>query len=216
MQVIGAGFFAADAAGAVHDDVGVFLRRQQVFHQRQCFPEGFHIGADGVFKIANFAFVVVAHVHHDGVGRIGQAVEFSCAQVFAPFGDIERSVVQTISHDLVAHFDFEFKKRFPVVVYRNIEPDAFQKRDGVEVFFERFKLFGRHRNLPVDAFFGNINAPHDSELAPAQIQVVAEALRVFDVPVLIKGKRSARLGALLQARFQLLAVEDVVKPWHVL
>ena len=31
-----------------------------------------------------------------------------------------------------------------------------------------------------------------------------------------KGLASAALGALLQARFQLLAVEDVVKPWHVL
>ena len=67
----GAGLFAADAAGAIHQEVFVLLVAHQIFGYLQLFAERVYVGKDGALEVANLAFVVIAHVDDDGVRVIG-------------------------------------------------------------------------------------------------------------------------------------------------
>lgn len=67
VEVISTGFLATDTAGAVHHDGLVFFVGEHVFYYRQEIAEVGDVWPDGAFEVANFTFVVVAHVNDDGL-----------------------------------------------------------------------------------------------------------------------------------------------------
>ena len=69
--VVRARLFTADAAGSVHDQFFILLMiRQILFNNIQRIAESIHVGRDGVLKMSDFAFVVVAHIDQDCIGVI--------------------------------------------------------------------------------------------------------------------------------------------------
>ncbi len=62
---VSGGFFAANAAGAVEEDFLIFFVFDEFLDELEFFAEGVSVGADGVFEVADFAFVMVAHVDDD-------------------------------------------------------------------------------------------------------------------------------------------------------
>ncbi len=183
---IRARFFAANAACAIHDDGFVFLRFQHFGHQGQRLPESRHIGAQGPFKMPHFAFVVVAHIDHNGIRVIGQFIKFPGRQVFSPFCHIKTRVVQTIGHDFPAHLDRELVKRSPVVLHGNIEPDTVHLRYAVDPLSKLIQLVRRQRNLSIDPLVRHINTAVHPDIRQQNIQTVPKGYGVQNVKIPVK------------------------------
>ena len=65
---IGAGFFASNAASAIHQEFFIlFVLRKLRFNNRQTFSKSIHIGFYGFGKMANFTFIMIAHINHNGI-----------------------------------------------------------------------------------------------------------------------------------------------------
>src|SRR5690606_3950989 len=86
---VSACFFAANTAGAIHQDVFVFLTGEKIGYHRKFFTKGGSVGRDGILKMPDFALVVVAHVHHDCVGVVRKAVPMLGVEVCARVGRVE-------------------------------------------------------------------------------------------------------------------------------
>ena len=101
----GRGFFAANATGTVEKDFAVLLSSQQARHLLQFFAEGVHIREEGPFEVADFAFVMVAHVHYQGSGFFHGGVEFGRVEVASYFGGIKSRVVDSVGYDFGTDFE---------------------------------------------------------------------------------------------------------------
>ncbi len=213
---VSAGFFAADAAGAVHHDVFVFLICQEFRHVGQFLAESIHIGCNSAFEMADFAFVMVAHINQDGIGRIGEGVEFFSLEVGAAIGGVEIGVVDPIGYYFWAQFDDEGKEGFAVVFDRDVEPQALKKQDVVHGRFEGLELCFGYGNLCVHTFAGHVDAAEHAQFVEHPVQMVAEELRIFEGDVFVKGNSSALFGTLLELLLQRASADAVVeKFFHV-
>ena len=101
----GRGFFAANATGTVEKDFAVLLSSQQARHLLQFFAEGVHIREEGPFEVADFAFVMVAHVHYQGSGFFHGGVEFGRVEVASYLGGIKSRVVDSVGYDFGTDFE---------------------------------------------------------------------------------------------------------------
>lgn len=175
---VGARLFAADAAGAVHHYVAVLFVGQQIGHQGQFLPESGHIGQNGVFEMPHLAFVVVAHVHQDGVGGLGQCVEGGGVQVLSRLGGIESRVIDAIGHDFLAHLDGQRKKGLALGFHRDVEAKVGENAKIVHGLFKTRELAFRHRQLGIDALAGHVDAPQHAQFAVHAVQFVAEGVGI--------------------------------------
>jgi len=214
VQHVGAGFFAADTAGAIHDDIAVFFVFEQLFDMGECFAEGDYFGEDGLMEMTDFAFVVVAHIDDDGVGVGGQFIEFDGVEGMTALRDIEGGVIKTIGYDFVANFHFEFVERLAVVIDSDVESDAVEGGGAVEQLTEAFKIGFRYGYLGVDTFLSYIDAAPDAECDPFAEGLIAEYLRVLDVPILIEGKRNSFFVAFVHTTFEFVVIDEVKQSWH--
>ena len=98
-------FLAADTAGAVHHDVLVLLIFQHVYRHGQLFAEGIGRHFYGAVKMTYFIFVVIAHIHDNGI-RIGaDLIEGCCIEVLALAGHVETGIGNAVGHNLLFHLD---------------------------------------------------------------------------------------------------------------
>jgi hypothetical protein len=87
------------ASGAVHEYRFVAMIGQQVFYNLQFLAERVNIGKYGISEVTHFAFIVVAHIHDDGIGIIGKVVERARINMRAGLCYVERLIVQTVCHN---------------------------------------------------------------------------------------------------------------------
>ena len=107
---IGACFFATNTARAVHDHFFIFMPFQVIDHQRQFLAEGIRIGAKRAVKSPHFAFIMIAHIHHNGIRIFDGFIEFYRVKVFSGVGRVKIRIVNSIGHNFIAHFNDQFVK----------------------------------------------------------------------------------------------------------
>lgn len=78
-----AGLFTPYATCAVHQQVFVFVFAQQFFGYLQFFAKSIHIGTQGIFKMSNFTFIVIAHIQMIVLGSSARRLN-SSAHTFIP------------------------------------------------------------------------------------------------------------------------------------
>ena len=216
VEVISARFFAADAAGTVHHDLPVFLIRQHFLHGGEDVAEVGHLRPDGSLEVAHRAFVVIAHVHDQGVFFIQELVYFPGAEVTAAFRYVEGLVIQAVGHDLRSHLDNQFQKGRGLGIDGDVETGSVQEGYGVQSLPER--LYPRRGNgeLAVDALGSHVDAAEHPQLRPPRVAVVAKGLRIRNVGVAVKGEGGAGLRLGVEAGLQFLAGEQIAQfvPFH--
>ncbi len=60
--------------------------------------------------MADLAFIVVAHVHHDGISAFRQLVESRRIQVLPPVRHVKGGIIQAICDNFFAHLDRQLVK----------------------------------------------------------------------------------------------------------
>ena len=110
-------------------------------------------------------------------------------------------------------FDIQQKEGFAIVFGGKIEAAVFQKIVAVKCFAENVEFFSWDRNLTVDAFRRNINAPKHAERNHFLIKIVSKRLWFGQLMVFIKGERRARLGRSGQFLAHFVAVCFVAQAW---
>ena len=72
----GAGFFAADPAGAVHDNFFVLMLLHHLNGFWQLLTKSICRDLKGVFEMAHFIFVVVTHIDKHGFRIVQHGIHF--------------------------------------------------------------------------------------------------------------------------------------------
>ena len=163
---VSAGFFAPNAARAIEHDVFVFLVLKQGLHLLDFVAKGFRGGQDCTFEVADFALVVVAHVHHDGVRLAGQSVEFFGVDVFSAIGHIETVVVEAVCHNLVPDFDDQLEEALVVSFDGDVQSCSTQPVDVFEAALEVGHGFRGQAQLGIDALATDVDAAQHTDGTP--------------------------------------------------
>src|SRR5450432_519674 len=71
MQQVGAGFFATDTPRTIHDHRLVFMVFQQFHSLRKLIAERVTGNFHGPVKMTHFKFIMIAHIHDEGVRICG-------------------------------------------------------------------------------------------------------------------------------------------------
>lgn len=77
----GAGFFTADTAGAVHDDIFIFMFLHHLNGLRQLIAKSICRDLQRVLEMADLILVMVAHINKDRVRVVQHRVNFSGLQI---------------------------------------------------------------------------------------------------------------------------------------
>ncbi len=127
MQKIGARLFAADAAGAVHDDILLLLALEHLHCHRQLLAEGIARYLARIFEMPHLVLVVIAHIHDDGIGIGCQLVELGGVHIPSLALHREGGILDTVGNDLCPHLYAQHPERFPVILDRDVQAYILQK-----------------------------------------------------------------------------------------
>ena len=100
----GAGFFTANAAGAIHDNFLVFMVLHHFHGFRQLVAEGIRRDLQRVFEMAHLIFIVVAHIDKHGIRIVKHRVDLSRLEIVSDVGGVEGGIVDAVGNDAVTHF----------------------------------------------------------------------------------------------------------------
>src|SRR5690606_33607740 len=201
----GACFLATNAAGTIHENRLVFLTGEEVFHHREFFTKGVHIGQQSILEMTYFTFIMVAHVHNNGVGVVSETVELTRVEMRAGFGCVERFIVKSIGHDLLTYQNLQFEKRPSIVFNGYVQPDPLEKFRAIQITSQVVHPGAGNADLSVYTLFCNINPPQGLQTAQIQVQLIPPGDRIVDTDILIKGY----CGPVLWRRMQLFLQNSV-------
>src|SRR5690606_17460194 len=134
--------------------------------------------------------------------------------MFPAVGNIKGAVVEPVGDNLLPDLDSQSEKGFAVVLDGDIEPDAPQKRIGVEIGFQLVQPLERNGNLGIDALVGDINTAQDLQSGEIGIKRIAEVYGIIEPGIGIKRQRIALAGVLGQFPAQFPAIDLVVKCFY--
>src|SRR4051794_635809 len=106
-----------------------------------------------------FIFIVIAHVYHNGTRLLNQFIHLCGIYIPALTLHGEGFIGNAIRYNLITHFYLQYPERSAVIIYGNIQPDAVQRLNRIEVSFECFKATFRYADLCINAFLSYIDAP---------------------------------------------------------
>ena len=214
VEKISAGLFAADAAGAVHDDVAVLVLPEQIGGQGQLLPESIRGDFNGILKMSHFILIVITHIYNDGGGVIRQQIEFHGVDILPFPAHVECGVFDTVGHDLVPHLDLQHPEGSSVIIDGDVQTEALQGGDGVEIIPQVIELRPGNADLGIDAFGSYIYTSEYLFFIEGDIKLIAEFLRVRHGEIPVKREGSAGFRLLVQTFFQLLLGDSVMQYGH--
>ncbi|CCJ92130.1 hypothetical protein BN132_4058 [Cronobacter turicensis 564] len=180
-------FFTADAAGAVHDDFLVSVLFHHLDGFRQLFAKRIRRDLQRVLEMAHFIFIVVTHIDKYRVGIVKHGVDFRRLEIVAHVAGVKGRIVNAVRHDAVTHFHAQHPERFPVVIQRNVQTHAIERRmKGVQRGAKRLDMTFRHADLRVDAFMSKINTAKDIQRSECLPERVARGFRIVDGEIFIE------------------------------
>jgi hypothetical protein len=72
----GTGFFASYSSRAIHQKILILLVFHKIFYDLKFFPEGIDIGANGMLEMTYLTFIMISHIHNNGIRVFGQLIKF--------------------------------------------------------------------------------------------------------------------------------------------
>ena len=161
----GAGFFTANAAGAIHDNFLVFMVLHHFHGFRQLVAEGIRRDLQRVFEMAHLIFIVVAHIDKHGIRIVKHRVDFRRLEILPHIGGVKRGIVDAVGDDTIANFQAQHPERLTIVLHGDIETQPRQRRiEAIEKLTQSLNVALRHADLRVDPFPGQIDAAKDLQL----------------------------------------------------
>jgi len=161
MEQVGAGFFTANAARAVHDDVLFLMLFQHTGGHGQLVPEGIGGYFQRLVEMSDLVFVMVPHVDDNGVRVVRQPVELLRIHISSFLTHIEGRVIDPVCHDLSPHLYLQHPEGLAVVIHRDVETKVLQSGEAAQVSRQAVESGSRHADLGVDPFGGNVDPTKD-------------------------------------------------------
>jgi hypothetical protein len=109
---------------------------------------------------------MVPHVHQDGIRIADEVIEGPGVQMRPRLGDVEFRVFDPVGDDFGPHLDLEFQEGIVVLFDGDVQPDALQEGDAVEMRAEFFQPVRGQGELGIDALRGDINPAQYAEGRP--------------------------------------------------
>lgn len=210
---VSAGFLAANAPGAIEQDLLVFFALEEIFHHGEFFSEGVGVRTNGSFEATDSALIVIAHVDHDRIVIFECLMKFFGTEVLADIGHVVFIFFETIGDDLLADLHLEFPKG-QIFFYGHFEGYPMKLWNRVELIDKVLPLGLWDADLSVDAFTSDIHPPEDSKCFPGFIELISEHMRLLNTDISVE-RYCLALKWLLSDFFQsLLLVELVVEDFH--
>ena len=148
--------------------------------------KGFGSGQYGAFEMADFAFVVVAHVHNDGIGLAGEGVELFCRYVLPAVCHIETAIIEAIGDDFVSHLNDQLQKALVVAFNGDVQSGIAQPIDVFQRASKRLEFLAGQTELSIDAFIADIDATQNADGTPCREEVIPQEVGVGDFGIAVK------------------------------
>jgi len=189
----GARLLAADATRAIQGDLLVPMDTQQFRCSLQLIAESHDIRRDRSFEVPDLRLVVVAHVDDDRVRIIDVLIHLFGREVLANVGDIERRIIESVSHDLRADLDGESEERRLGTVF-DCDLVRYTSQLGLCLYpgIERLPVLLGNIHLGVDPLVRHVDATETVPLRPLLEQAVSKGLRIRDAYVAVERNGPAR------------------------
>ena len=110
VQHVSTCFLTTYTTCTIHDDILFLFILHHVNCHGQLFPESVTGYFDGIFKVAYFKLIMIAHIYHHGVRILQQGIHLYRIYIPALFFHTKGRVCNAIGYNFMPHFYFQYPK----------------------------------------------------------------------------------------------------------